>query len=912
MPTSFRSLLGSLLRPSSRPSPGSRTGRSTAPRLPARSHPGGAARAPRLLRAFAALCLCALPAVSVAQTAYYFPDVDPATLDPGIPTPEQFLGYPIGSHYTRHDRIADYLRELARLSDRVHVDEIGRSYEERPLLTVLITSPANHARREQLRTAHATLADPDAPAVDPAQVPVVVGLYYSVHGNETSSGEAMLLTAYALAASRDPETLDWLDRAIVLIDPAQNPDGRDRAANWHNAWASNPPVADPLDKEHVEPFPRGRFNHYFTDLNRDWLAATQRETRAKLDVFHQWLPNIQIDFHEMGSGSTYYFEPSPSSMHSPLLPQASYDFNVVLARYHARALDELGSLYYTRENFDNFSPVYGSTYPDFHGGVGVTVEQASSRGLVQDTPNGPLEFRFTIRNQLAIGLASIRGAVAEHADLFALQKDFFRSAREQGRRHRHAAYVFGDPHDADLSRRLLDLLLVHRIRVHALDAPVTVDGETFAPGSAWVVPAAQPQFRLVHSIFEETPETGGGVYGSTSYAVAHAYGLRNVRLRRAPRLGAAVTALPPAAAGVTGGTAGYAYAVDWRDLGAQRMLASLLRDDVRVRTAFSPFTARTADGETAFGHGTLVVPVAGQAQDPAALYTLLDSAARDAGVRVHALSTGQSLAGIDLGSDGIRPLRAPRIALVVGEGVNAPEIGSTWFALSQRLQWPATRLDPAQIGRVPLRDYTSLVLAGGRYDWDDATVATLKRWIEEGGSLVAFGSAARWARDRGLLGPTAAPATADAGAHPEGPAGEGRSDGHPRLDFGTRRDVLAEARSAGNLVSADADITHPLAFGVPRRRIFVNKETDIALPALPDPFANVVRIDDAPLVNGYLGADLRARLAGALWAQVARVGEGNVVLFADDPAHRKYWLGTERMLVNALFFADHLAPAPRP
>ncbi|MCD9033430.1 peptidase M14 [Luteimonas sp. Y-2-2-4F] len=854
----------------------------------------------RLLLAAVLLSPFALP----AQTAYYFPDAAGADLDPAVPTPEQFLGYPIGSHYTRHDRLLDYFRELARVSDRVSLQEIGRSYEERPLAAVVITSAGNHARLEDLRRAHATLADPGAPDADPAQVPVVVGLYYSVHGNETSSGEAALLTAYYLAASRSAQTRRWLEEAIVLIDPAQNPDGRDRAANWHNAWKSNPPVADPVDKEHVEPFPNGRSNHYFTDLNRDWLAVTQRETRAKLAVFHQWLPNVQIDFHEMGSGSTYYFEPSPSSMHSPLLPQASYDFNVTLARYHAEGLDALGSLYYTRENFDNFSPVYGSTYPDFHGGVGVTVEQASSRGLVQDTASGPLEFRFTVRNQVATGLATVRGAVAEKAGLLALQKDFFRSAVEQGRRHRHAAFVFGDAHDPGLTRRLLDLLLQHRIRVHALPAPLEIDGRRFEPGSAYVVPSAQPQFRLVHSIFEETPEVRGSVYGSTSYAIAHAYGIQVARSRRALATGEAIVELPPAAGGVSGGRAGYAYAVDWRDYEAPRVLAALLAQDVRVRAAFEPFTARTAGGETAFGRGTLVVPVAGQPLDADALQAAVDAAAREAGVVAHALSTGQSAAGIDLGSDNVKPLRAPKIALVMGQGVNATEIGSTWFALSERLRWPATRLDPAQLARVPLGAYTSIVLAGGQYgDWSEATVEALKRWIEGGGSLVTFGTASRWAIEKGLAGPRRG------GAAGAGDAAGG--DDAARRDFAERRDVLAEQRSAGNLLSADADVTHPLAFGVPRRDIFVNKETDVTLPPAADAFSNVVRIDDAPLVNGYLPEALRRSAAGSTWAQVARAGAGTVVLFADDPAHRKYWLGTERLLVNGLFLAEHLAPASR-
>lgn len=849
--------------------------------------------------------LLAAPLPALAQTPYFFPQTAAtADLDLAIPTPEAFLGYPIGSHYTRHDQVVAYLRELDRLSDRITVQEIGRSYEERPLLAVFVTSAANQGRLEQLRLAHAALADPSAAEPDSATTPVVVGLYYGVHGNETSSGEAALLTAYYLAASRSAEVLDWLDKAVVLIDPVQNPDGRDRAANWHNAWKSNPPVADPQDKEHVEAWPAGRTNHYFTDLNRDWLAVTQKETRAKLRLFHDWLPNVQIDFHEMGAGSTYYFEPSPASMESPLLPKASYDFNVVLARYHAKALDDLGSLYYTRENFDNFSPVYGSTYPDFHGAVGVTVEQASSRGLVQDTANGPLTFPFTIRNQLQVGLATIRGAVAEKAGLFDLQRSTFRTAVEEGRRHRNAGFVFGDHADQGLTRQTLDLLLQHRIEVRALAAPITLDGKTFQPGSAYVVPSAQPQFRLVRSIFEETPEVKGAVYGSTSYAIAPAYGLAAAGTRRLPALGQVVTEIPAAVGGVSGPEQAYAYVADWRDLNAPRLLAGLLRRDVRVRTAFEPFSATTAAGQTAFGRGALVIPSTGQTLDPAALRAAVDEAAREAGVTAFALRTGQSTSGVDLGSDSVRPIRAPKIALIMGEGVNATEVGSTWFALSERLNWPATRLDPAQIGRVSLDQYTSIVLSGGRYDdWSDRSVEALRRWVQAGGSLVTYGSASRWALAKGLTG--AAPRSTSE------MASDSAQKTDTRRDFAERSDALADQRSAGNAVSADADITHPLAFGLPQRALFVSKETDVVLPVSSDAFSNVVRIDETPRINGYLPAGLRRNLSGGVWAQTARNGAGNVVLFADDPAHRKYWLGTERLLINALFLSNHLAPAER-
>lgn len=852
----------------------------------------------------AASAMAPLPGgVAVAQTSYYLPDVAEGELDPAIPTPEAFLGYPIGSRYTRHDRLVAYFQELARLSPRFRVEEIGQSYAGRPLLSVLVTAPANHGRIEAIRQAHATLADPAAPPIG-ADEPVVINLSYSVHGNETSSGEAALLTAYYLAAARSDRVAGWLNRAVIVIDPAQNPDGRDRAANWHNAWSTNPPISDPFDKEHVEPFPNGRTNHYFTDLNRDWLAVTQVETPPKLAVFHRWLPNVMIDFHEMGAGSTYYLEPTPESNQSALLPKSSYDANLLIARYQARALDRLGSLYYTRENFDNFSPVYGSTYPDFHGGVGATVEQASSRGLVQDTAGGPLEFRFTIRNQLAVGLATIDGAVAERAALFDLQKSFFRSAVEEGRRYRTRAFVFGDPDDPGLTRRMVELLLTHRIQVNALAAPVTIDGVRYDPGSAFAVPSAQPQFRLIRAIFEETPPVTGGVYGSTSYSIAQAYALRSGAARSVPSLGAAVTAAPPAPAAALAASS-YAYAIDWRDVNAPRALAALLQKDVRVRAAFGPFASSTDEGETAFGRGTLIVPVGGQSLDGEALRQAVTEAAAQAGVEAHALAGGLSASGIDLGSDGVRALRSPKIALVMGEGISAAEIGSTWFALGERLRWPATRLDPAQIGRVPLEPYTSIVLASGGYDgWSEATVARLKRWVEAGGSLITYGTASRWAIEQGLAGTTAVETPDVDEAVAAAAAGQ-------RLEFDARRDALGEARTSGNALSADVDVTHPLAFGLTRRALFVNKESDVTLPPVADPFSNVVGIDAEPSVNGYLSRPLRDRFAGSVWAQVARLGSGNVVLFADDPAYRKYWLGTERLLVNALFFGNHLTPSTR-
>ena len=835
-----------------------------------------------------------LAAPAFAQSAYFFPKA--GDFDPAIPTPQQFLGYEIGSRYTRHDQLVAYFDELAKHSDKIKVERIGSSYEGRPLLIATVTSAQNQQQLDTLRRQHVTLADPAQPLSAAGNSPVVVWLGYSVHGNETSSGEAALLTAYYLVASRSAETAQWLDRAVVLFDPAQNPDGRDRAASWHNAYASSPASSDPADKEHVEPFPQGRTNHYFTDLNRDWLALTQQDTRPKIAYFHQWYPNVQIDFHEMGKDSTYYFEPSPASMHSPLLPASSYEWNKTLAKYHAQSLDALGSLYYTGENFDNFSPVYGSTYPDFHGAVGVTVEQASSRGRVQESVNGLLTFPFTIRNQVATGLGTVRGAVTERDGLLKLQKEFFQSALKQANQQPVKAFVFGDANDPGLTRRLLDLLLQHQITVQALTASVTVDGQRFEPGSAYVVPTAQPQFRLVHSIFAETPPIKGDVfYGSTSYAIAPAYGLAFAGSRSRVAAGERISALPPERGGVSGGQAGYAYVFDWRDYNASRALYALQAKGVVTRAAFQPFTAATAGGEQAFARGSVVIPVAGQTLAGDALLAAVEEVARSSGVQVHALASGQSRGGIDLGSDSVKALRKPAVALVMGEGVSATEIGSAWFLLDQQVQLPASKLDPAQLGKVNLDRYTTIVLSGGTYSGvDAAAVAALKRWINAGGSLVTYGSAAKWAIEQKLSDEVL-------GAEEKEPDGARRA-------FGDQRDIAAIERVSGNILSADVDTSHPLGFGLPRTELAVNKENGISFKPSRNAFSTVVRIDEAPRVNGYLSESNRTRVAGVAWLLVSPQGQGNVVLFADDPAHRKYWHGTERLLLNAVFFGNLLNP----
>jgi Zinc carboxypeptidase len=858
---------------------------------------------------------------ATAQTNYFF--AGKGSFDPTIPTPEQFLGYAIGSHYTRHDQIVAYFNELARVSPKIHIQVIGKTYEERPQIVATITSTENFGRLEAIRQEHATLVDPGKPLIA-STAPVVVLLGYSVHGNETSSGEVSLLTAYYLVAAQNEETQKWLKEAVIFIDPSLNPDGRDRAANWYNSYKSFPAVADGNDKEHLEIWPGGRSNHYLNNLNRDWLSITQVESRNRLEFFHRWYPNVQIDFHEQGANATYYFEPTPKSHQSPIIPQEVYDFNAILAKYQAKALDDIGSLYFTKENYDNLSPIYGSTYPKFYGGVGATFEEASSGGIARETTNGLLTFSFTIRNHLVTGLATVRGAVAEKEGLFKLQKDFFKSALEQAKALPDKAFVFGDSRDESLTQNFLDILLRHRVKVYEIPENLLLEGKKFEKGKAFIVPAAQPNFRIVHSLLEENKLTDSIFYDNTGWSMIHAYGLQYAKIV-APEFakGEPVTDIRLPAGSVNGGISSLAYLLSWSDYNASSALYDLLNRGVLVKTAFKPFTANVSGGgKKAYGYGTLVIPVAAQSVSPDSLYRLLQDIAARAHVSITGATTGFDAEGIDLGSSNIRSVRKPEVAIAFGQGVNSEEAGQVWFLVNQHLGLPLVKIDVGSFQRASLKKYNTLVLVGGNYaEWDKAVVAKIKDWVNEGGTLITFQNATAWViRQEIAHASVVDPLFADRRNGVEAAvtsthaavdsARSGNRNARPqdgeRLDFSRQQDVEGSKRVNGAIFQSDLDITNPIAFGINDRRLFINKNGSTILVPSRNKYATVARYTGNSFVNGYASKENIAKVNNSAAIVTASEGAGTVILFADDPTYRSYWLGTNRLFLNSLFFGNLL------
>lgn len=851
--------------------------------------------------------LAGLPAatpdrVQLAPTLdYYLPAG--TEYDPAVPTPASVFGFQIGERHLQHHELVDYYRKLDAASDRVTLEEYARSYGGRPLLLLTITSPANHRRLEEIRREHLRLADPSVAAgLDLSRMPAVLNMGYTVHGNEPSGANAAPLVAYWLAAARGPEVDAFLSQLVILLDPCLNPDGLERFAHWANNFRGATPNADPAHREHFEPTPNGRTNYYGFDLNRDWLGLQHPESRGRLRLFHRWRPNVLLDFHEMGTDSTYFFQPGEPGRVHPLTPSANQELTRRLADYHAAALDRLGSLYYTGERYDDFYMGKGSTLPDLHGAIGILFEQASSRGHLQESTSGTFGFPFTIRNQVATSFSSLRATRDLRPELLGHLRDFYRESSALAARHPVQAWVLTAPHDPARLAAFLEVLTGHDIRAHRLPAAVEIGGRTFPAGESLVVLARQPQFRYLLALFEtRTTFTENIFYDISTWTLPHAFGLEFAALEQAPdpaRLGPPLSpaelALPPAPAATP---AAQGHLLDYRGYYAPRALSRLLQAGVRVHVALRPFRHQVGGAERDFPAGTLFLPASLQELPPAQILPLLDRCAREDQVEIFPVQTGLTAAGIDLGSAYFKPLKSGGIALLFGETTSAYESGEIWHLLDARFATPVTLLDHTRLASAPLDRYHTIILGPGSHSrasesgWDK-----LRAWVRAGGTLVGVQSAASRLVEAKL---------ADAVLRKASPA---------KNTAGPRPFAEAETDAALNLVSgaifqASLDLTHPLTFGYTSAELPVFTTYNQFLEPAENPYNTPVRLLSSPLLSGYVSPENLSLAAGSAAAAIYPAGSGRVILFAGNPNFRAFWYGTNRLFLNAVFLGSLMNPA---
>jgi Zinc carboxypeptidase len=831
------------------------------------------------------LVLLFISNICFAQADYFYPKA--SNFNPAIPTPEKFLGYAIGSHHTRHDKVVEYFKELDRLSDRIVLEEIGYTYEHRVQVTAKVTSSTNHARLEDIRQKNLARAFADGDAT----TPLVIQLGYNVHGNEPSSTEAAMLTAYYLIANEDEETKKWLNEMVILLDPVYNPDGRDRHTHWANMHKGSPLVTDANDREHNEVWPGGRTNHYWFDLNRDWFLGIHPESKNRLAFFHKWRPYVMTDHHEMGTNSTFYFDPGKSSSNNPIVPSYLYDsVYPKFAEYFSKAMNNIGSLYFTKEAFDKLYPGYGSSYVNFYGGAGFLFEQASSRGHAQETSTIPLTFSFTIRNQFEASLATVRASLGERDMLLKLRRDFYKATSAQAKSNPVKGYVFGDAKDANRTNAFVNLALLHEVEVYELAANLQVGANKFEKGKAFLVPTDQPNYMMVRSLFEkQISYTDSLFYDASTWSVIHGFNLPHEEIKATVAKGDRVkTNLAYSPKPIA--KSEYAYAIDFSDYNSHKALWMLQEKKVIVKSAFKPFTASIDGASRSFGYGALLVSVQQQKLSSNEIFEALQEVSKNCRIEVYALNTGYNSEGIDLGSGNFQTTKQPKAAIVVGTGVSGYEVGEVWHLLDQRIGMPITKIDMAYFSRASLTDYSTLVMVGGTYSFDKATIDKIKNWVQAGGTLITLKNASEWVVKQSLV--------------KEKLIVQDTTKTTKRFDYVNAQDMEGARQLGGSIFQIDLDITHPIGFGFSNRKVSIYRNGRTYLQPSKNPYGTVAQYTSKPLIGGYLHKSQLPKIANSAAILVSSAGSGRVIMFTDNPNFRAYWYGTNKLFLNALFFGS--------
>lgn len=829
------------------------------------------------------LLLVVLYGTTISAQDYFYQKFQPFNSE--IPTPEEFLGYGIGEHHTRHDRIVAYLEKLAEVSDRASIAEYGRTHEGRKLVMLTLTTPENLNNLDQLQKDHLAFTDPAKSVSNYNDIPIFINLAYNVHGNEPSSSEAALLTAYTFAASDNPEILTYLKNAVIFIDPTINPDGRDRHTQWANTYQGSPEVADPQDAEHNEYWPMGRTNHYWFDLNRDWLLAINPESRGKLNWYHQWYPNIVTDFHEMGTQSTYFFEPmKTNASYDPIMPKENYeDLNTLFGNEFSKSLDSIGSLYFTKEVFDGTYPGYGSSYPDLQGGLGLLFEQASSRGHRQTTAFGEITFAFTIRNQYVSGITTVKTAVNNKEYMRKYQQRFFKSALTNAVKNKIKGYSFGDVHDKNRTKAFIDKLLLHKIDV-------------YRSGDLFTVPTQQPQYRMVQTMFETFEKYRDSVYyDASAWSVANFYNMKYKSVN-ALNLSEKITETENLITLSPIQKSDYAYVMDWNDYNAPAALFYLQKKGIVASSAAKLFTIKTKTKIKKFNYGAVLVPVSLQKEDAAAVYKSIKEAQEKFDVPIYAIDSGISLEGVDLGSSNISPIKKTKAAMLIGDGVSSYEAGEVWHLLDTRVHMPITKIPLRNFNKVNLDMYNTLVMVSGEYNLTEKQMSKIKDWTSRGNTLITIGTASKWAVEKKLVKEKLTKTEKDS------------TEIVVRKPYGNARENIGKESLGGVILKVDLDITHPLAYGYRDSTLPVYKNNSVWLAPSKNSYATVAKYAKDAHIDGFITEkNMTENILNSASLIVSKLGSGRVVLFADNPNFRGSWYGTNRLFLNALFLGDKIS-----
>ena len=831
------------------------------------------------------LVTCSTLAQATLDLDYYLPKN--VSYNSDIPTPEQVIGHEVGEWHVTHDKLVFYMQTLAEKSNRITLENRGTTFEGRPILLLTITSPKNQKNIKKIREEHVALTENNSNGLNTDAMPVVVYQGFSIHGNEPSGANAGLAYAYYLAAAEGPEIDDLLNNLVILMDPSFNPDGMQRFAYWANTNKSINLVSDNNEREYHEVWPGGRTNHYWFDMNRDWLPVQLPESRARIKSFHQWNPNILTDHHEMGTNSTFFFQPGEPTRVHPLTPKMNQELTAEIGTYHAKALDKIGSLYYSEENYDDYYYGKGSTFPDVNGAIGILFEQGSSRGHVQDSENGLLTFPFTIRNQFTTALSTIDAAKNMRVKLLNYQREFYRESRIDATKGKTKSIVFGDSKDAAKSWHLAEVLDRHQIKFHALANDAIIGGKSYKKGNSYVVPMDQKNHRLIKAMFEKrTTFTDSLFYDISAWTFPLAFNVDYNEQNNMAHAGAEIIDFKPLTGNVSGKSS-YAYLFEWNEYYTPKALNKIVEKGLRAKVAKSPFSV---EGKN-YDYGTIMIPVQNQNLDPEALYAFLMEVAQESSLKISSVSTGLTK-GIDLGSNEFDPIKKQKVAILVGQGIRSYDAGEIWHLFDTRYNIQLTKLDLSYVNKVDLSKYTDLIIPSTKSlastGNNEKIVEKLKEWVNNGGTLIGYRSTTEWLTKNEIVTLKFRKDTLIA----------------KDISFAKKKDFKGAQVTGGAIFEAQLDRSHPINFGYTNDRLAMFRNTNIYVEPDKNSYNNPIQYTKNPLLSGYISEENLELLKGSVPFQVKRVGKGRVIVFTDNTNFRAFWYGTNKLLMNAIFFGE--------
>ncbi len=828
-----------------------------------------------------------------------------AVAQQAIQTPAQFLGYELGKQFTTHERILAYVNHLAtQAPNRIKVQEYGRTYEGRPLVLAYVANDENLQRMEQIRENNLRQAGVLNGQVQGNQ-PAIVWMSYNVHGNEAVSSEAVMQVLYDLVNPDNAQTKKWLQNSLVIIDPCINPDGRERYVQWYKQASNQGGNANPFAWEHYEPWPGGRPNHYYFDLNRDWAWQTQKESQHRLAVYNNWLPQVHADFHEMGPESPYYFSPAAKPFHESITPWQR-QFQNTIGDYNRKYFDKNNWLYFTRESFDLLYPSYGDTWPTFNGAIGMTYEQGGSgrAGLAYKKEDGDtLTLTDRIAHHHAASLATMQ-ATSEKADQLKQEFRKYYSDNLKNPQGKYKAFVFkADGANVANLKMLTDYLDRQGIKYGYAGKKGSARGFSYTTGKDGSVKLAendvvismyQPKSTLVKVLFEPgSPLEDSLTYDITSWALPYAFGLDAYAVRGRLEPGAAKPTAQNAPALTL--EKPYAYLARWNTMQDIKFLADLMKQNIRVRQAGKAFETDKQKYEA----GTLIITRTGNERLGDSFDKLVRDAAAKHSVALGAAATGFVTSGADFGSESVRSIKMPRVALMGGDGVSSNAFGEVWHYFEQQIGYTVTVLNTSYFSNVPLNNFDVLILPAGNYNrvLNEQTLEQVKNWVKSGGKLIAMESAAGF-----LAGKKDFDLKKKDGPEEGETKEKSKKQEDPYADLRAYGDREREALSGevqGSVFRVHLDNTHPLAYGY--------GDTYFALIRSAETFDflkggwNVGVIKKDNHTTGFVGARAKQRLQDALILGTQDLGRGQVVYMADNPLFRGFWQSGKLLFGNAVF-----------